>query len=537
MSHGYFYGMFFRRKHNKSGSVSVQVIRKINGRYRVLKSFGTGCSESEITRIEQRARQFIREQTGMTRELFADEQEVMLAGFISGISNAQVQVIGPELIFGTLYDRIGYGSIDNELFRHLVITRLFNPGSKLKAIDYLQRYQNVSYDISRIYRFLDNLCFRKDENTRVPMANKTDIKELVENISYAHTLRILGGRIDVVFYDMTTLYFETSDEDDLRKTGFSKDGKHQCPQIFLGLLVGQGGNPIGYELFEGNIFEGHTFIKVLQQMEGRFKLGKPVVIADSGLLSKKNIAALEVEGYHYILGARPKNESAKTKAKILQFELKDGEARVIKKDKTTRLIVSKTQKREDRDAFNRKRGLERLSKRLGNGKLTKSNINNKGYNKYLKMEGEVSISIDMDKFNSDAAWDGIKGYLTNTALPAREVIANYRNLWYIERAFRMNKTDLRIRPIYHRLHNRIEGHICICFTAYSILLELERLLKSCKSIISINRAQEITHNMYQLSYQLPNSKETKRQILKMDSEQEELYGIVMNPEKLFRVSQ
>jgi transposase len=246
---------------------------------------------------------------------------------------------------------------------------------------------------------------------------------------------------------------------------------------------------------------------------------------------------LEVEGYQYILGARPKNESAKTKAKILQLELKDGEARVIKKDKTTRLIVSKTQKREDRDAFNRKRGLERLSKRLGSGKLTKSNINNKGYNKYLKMEGEVSISIDMDKFNSDAAWDGIKGYLTNTALPAREVIANYRNLWYIERAFRMNKTDLRIRPIYHRLHNRIEGHICICFTAYSILLELERLLKSCKSIISISRAQEITHNMYQLSYQLPNSKETKRQILKMDREQEELYDIVMNPKKLFRVSQ
>jgi transposase len=142
-----------------------------------------------------------------------------------------------------------------------------------------------------------------------------------------------GGKIDVIFYDMTTLYFESGDEDDFRKTGFSKDGKHQCPQIFLGLLVGQGGNPIGYELFEGNIFEGNTFIPVLQHMEHRFNLGKPVVIADSGLLSKKNISAMEDNGYQYILGARPKNETDAIKQKILAFDLKDGDIRVIKKNR------------------------------------------------------------------------------------------------------------------------------------------------------------------------------------------------------------
>jgi len=106
-----------------------------------------------------------------------------------------------------------------------------------------------------------------------PTGAKADIKRRVEGISFNHTKHILGDMIEVVFYDMTTLYFEASDEDDLRKTRFSKDGKHQCPQIFLGLLVGQGGNPIGYELFEGNIFEGNTFIPVLQRMEERFNLG------------------------------------------------------------------------------------------------------------------------------------------------------------------------------------------------------------------------------------------------------------------------
>jgi transposase len=163
----------------------------------------------------------------------------------------------------------------------------------------------------------------------------------VEEISFKHTKKVLRGKINVVFYDMTTLYFESSDEDDLRKTGFSKDGKHQCPQIFLGLLVASAGNPIGYEIFEGNIFEGDTFIPLLRRMEERYKLGKPVIIADAGLLSKKNISSLTMDGYQYILGARPKNETEVLKQKILSFNLKDGEYAVIEKEDKTRLIITK----------------------------------------------------------------------------------------------------------------------------------------------------------------------------------------------------
>jgi len=221
--------MFVRRKANKTGSISVQIIDKSKGRYRVVKSLGTGRTEVEVIRLEENARQHLRELIGTNRSLFENEDDIKLADFLSTISNSQIQVIGPEIIFGTLYDRIGYGRIDNELFRHLVITRLFNPGSKLKTIDYLFRYQGVVYNISKIYRFLDNLCFRRDAVRGSQPDGKPDIKKQVEDISYSHTLQVLGGKIDVVFYDMTTLYFESSDEDDLRKTGFSKDGKHQCP--------------------------------------------------------------------------------------------------------------------------------------------------------------------------------------------------------------------------------------------------------------------------------------------------------------------
>ena len=147
--------------------------------------------------------------------------------------------------------------------------------------------------------------------------------------------------------------------------------------------------------------------------------------------------------------------------------------------------------------------------------------------KYLKMEGEVTISINMEKYEADAAWDGIKGYVTNTTLTAEEVTSNYSNLWLIERAFRMNKFDLAVRPIYHRLRNRIEGHICICFTAYTIMLELERILKRAKSEITIYRAQELVKNMYAITYTLPKSKQTKRVYLGMDEEQSELCRLVV----------
>jgi transposase len=138
------------------------------------------------------------------------------------------------------------------------------------------------------------------------------------------------------------------------------------------------------------------------------------------------------------------------------------------------------------------------------------------------MEGEINISIDHEKFAADAAWDGLKGYVTNTRLSPQKVIENYGNLWYIERAFPLNKTDLRIRPIYYHRINRIEGHICICFTPYIILPEMDRMLKHAKSEITVKRAQEFTKNMYQLTYLLLNTK-----ILNMDCEQQELYDIVM----------
>ncbi len=368
-------------------------------------------------------------------------------------------------------------------------------------------------DIDAIYRFLDKF------------SNK--LKDQVEQIAFAHTLKVLQGNISIVFYDMTTIYFEASDEDDLRKTGFSKDGKHQNPQIYIGLLVGLGGYAIGYDIFEGNTYEGHTLIPFIEKISKKFNLNKPVVVADAGLLSNDNIKALEEMDYEYIISARLKNESKKIKKQILKKQLSDGQMMKIKKKDNIRLIVTYATNRAFKDEYNRKRGLQRLEKQIKAGKLTKSSINNRGYNKYLKLKGDVSIEIDYEKFNNDKSWDGLKGYITNAKLNDKQIVENYKNLWHIEKAFRMSKTDLRIRPIYHRLKHRIEAHICISFTAYCIYKELERVLYKEKSTLSLKKSAELTHNMYQITYTLPESKQTKSKLLKMDNQQAELYQIIM----------
>lgn len=311
----------------------------------------------------------------------------------------------------------------------------------------------------------------------------------------------------------------------MRKTGFSKDGKAQNPQIFLGLLVGIGGYAIGYEIYEGNIYEGDTLIPFLDRAAKKFGLGKPTVVADAGLLSKKNIAALEAGGYKYVLGGRIKNETKKIKSWATSHNWKNGDIRQYKKAKH-RIIVSYSSKSAAKDAYNRKRGLLRLEKKVRTGKLTKSNINNRGYNKYLRLKGELAVEIDYEKYERDQEWDGLKCYVTNSEISRKKVIEQYTQLWHIEKAFRMSKTDLRIRPIYHRLRNRIEAHICISFVAYSVYKDLERVLKKEKSNISIERAAQLTHNMYQITYKLPASKEVKTHLLRMDPEQQELCDIV-----------
>jgi transposase len=493
--------MFLREKVNKSGVVSIQVITKISGKSKLLKTIGSSSDQEVIADLVNRGHQFIVSFGGQQALDFTDEPSLLKSVFQSISSHTE---IGTELLLGKIFDHIGFDSVNDAIFRPLVLSRLIYPSSKLRTSDYLGKYHDLDYPVQHIYRYMDKL-----HSTQ---------KELVQRISYEHTKKILGDKIHVVFYDVTTLYFEIDQEDDLRKTGFSKEGKHQNPQIVLGLLVSKNGYPLAYDIFEGNKFEGHTMLPIVDSFKRNYQLEQLVIIADSGLLSNANIEDLQRGGYQFILGARIKNEKWDIQNKIRSLNLNNGESAVVDKD-PMKLIVTYSESRAKKDRLNREKGLKKIEKLIRTGRLTKSSINNRGYNKYLKMDGQVSVSIDYQKFEADAAWDGLKGYLTNACLSKDEVIENYGHLWQIEKAFRISKTDLKIRQIYHRLQRRIETHICISFAAYKVYKELERQLTAMQSTISPEKAIEIAKTIYQVKAKAQNTEVSHIMLITQEQQQ------------------
>lgn len=490
--------MFVRKNRNRSGSVSIQIVQKANRKNKVVKTIGIANTKREEELLLLLSKSELRRLQGM-ESLFIEQDDLIVENFVNSIANDHLQIVGPDLILGKIYTKIGFpdrGSCN--YFRNLVLCRLVYPGSKLKTVDYFRQHQNIDVSVYSIYRFLDELNYR--------------LKPRIEQASFEYTKRLLKDRVGVIFYDMTTLYFEASEEDDFRIPGFSKDGKHQQPQIMIGLLVSSFGYPIGYQIFEGNTSETKTLLPVLKAFQNKFEIDKPIVVADAALLSQRNIDALKESGYEYILGGRLKNETEGIKAKIIAFDIKEGRPKELK-SKNGRLVVSYSSKRARNDNKNREKGLKRLEKRIRTGKLTKEHINNRGYNKYLKLSGEINVTIDYEKYEADKVWDGLKGYVTNTHLSRTGIIGNYSQLWQVEKAFRISKTDLRIRPIYHRLKNRIEAHICICFAAYAIYKELERLLNINDIKISPEKAIEAIKEIRQLRYILPKSRQVKTTVL------------------------
>ena len=456
--------MYVRKKHNRSGSTSVVVVSKASGKYKEIKSFGSSTSEEEIDSLCDKTAAWIRSFGGQQELDFEDRKGKEVEEterFLGNIEN--VLINGTQLLLNQVYDSIGFNRIPDEILRHLVIARVSQPKSKLATVDYLKSYYDEDVELNHIYRYMDKLY-----NTQM---------EFAQQISVEHTRKLFGGKIGLMFYDVTTLYFETAKTDVLREPGFSKDGKTAESQVILGLLVSEGGYPLSYSLFNGSQYEGFTMIPIIDDFKQRFTLGADfVVVADSGLMNKSNVTLLQEAGYKYIIGARIKSESAGVKQWILSLEKVDKACYNYKRESGERLIVSYSDKRAKKDAYNRDRGIARLRKAYKSGRITKNQVNKRGYNKFLEISKDIEVTISEEKIAEDCQWDGLKGYITNTDLDAEHVIAEYQGLWVVERAFRVSKGTLEMRPMFHFTERRIEAHVCICFIAYKVYKELERLI-------------------------------------------------------------
>ena len=485
--------MYIRKKRNRSGTTSVVVVSKSSGKYKEIKSFGCSSSEEDIEHLCDKAAEWIRSFGGQQEFDFDDNRGKELEETARVVNNMDAVLInGTQLLLNQIYDSIGFNRIPDDILRHLVIARVSQPGSKHATVDYLKSYYDEDIDLNHIYRYIDKLY-----NTQM---------ELAQQISVEHTRKIFGGKIGLMFYDVTTLYFETAQRDVLREPGFSKDGKTTESQIVLGLLVSEGGYPLSYSLFNGSQYEGFTMIPMIDDFKQRFEIGDDfVVVADSGLMTRTNLTLLQQAGYKYILGARIKNENESVKQWILSLDKIDGSSYEYIRQNGERLIVNYSEKRAGKEAYNRQRGVARLKRAYKSGHITKQQVNNRGYNKFLEISKDIEVCISEQKIAEDCKWDGLKGYITNTDLDAKRIIAEYHGLWVVERAFRISKGTLEMRPMFHFTERRIEAHICICFIAYKLYKELERLIGINRIGMSVDHVLDAAKTITTIRIRLPES--------------------------------
>jgi len=455
--------------------------------------------------MERRAADFISTYGGqviLDFEQQEDDEQTKAKMIFDSI--ADIRQDGVRLILEPIYRGIGFDAIPDDALKYLAIARICQPNSKVATVDYLKRYFDEDVNLNKIYRYMDTLY-----NTQ---------RGLIQQISVEHTRKILGGRIGIVFYDVTTLYFETAREDVLRSPGFSKDGKTAESQIVLGLLVSRDGYPLSYNIFNGSQYEGRTMIPIIDDLVQRFSLTDFIVVADAGLLSRKNIALLKQAGYKFILGGRIKKESSSVQDWVLSLE-KDQHTlneTIINGDE--RIIVSYSGQRAAKDRHNRDKGIQRLRKAYSSGKINKQNVNQRGYNKSLVIENDVMVSIDEERIAADEQWDGFKSYITNTDLPAADVIEQYHSLWVVERAFRITKGTLEARPVFHFTERRIEAHICICFVAYKLYKELERILRLLGINLSVDKGLDIAKTILTVTVILPPGSKISKTLLTRDEQ-------------------
>lgn len=260
--------MFVRKKKNRSGSTTVVVVSKRDGKFVEVRNFGTVSSESEVSALYSKAKNWLRSNGYQLSLDFEDMKGRELAETQRVVDNMDSALInGTQLLLGNIYDSIGFSRIPDDVLRHLVIARVSQPRSKLATVSYLKSYYDEDVELNHIYRYMDKLY-----NTQ---------RELVQQISVEHTRNLLGGSIGLMFYDVNTLYFETAKTNTLREPGFSKDGKTSESQIVLGLLVSSGGYPLSYSLFNGKQYEGFTMVPMIDDFKQRFRLGDNfVVVAD-----------------------------------------------------------------------------------------------------------------------------------------------------------------------------------------------------------------------------------------------------------------
>jgi hypothetical protein len=487
--------VFVRKVRTASGATAVQIAERHGGRDRVLEHLGSAHTEAELAALVAAAR----------RKVYPGQGELDLSAGTVPAGHAVITGKSSAVLWQVLsdaYTRLGFDAVDDESFKQLVLARIIEPTSKADSLRVLEEVGVPHASLRTMFRSLGR-------------AQERGYRNVLAAACFAHAAA--HGDVSLCLYDVTTLYFEAENEDELRKVGYSKE-RRVDPQIVVGLLVDRKGFPLEIGCWEGNTAETTTILPIIRQFQDRHSLSDMVVVADAGMLSASNLKDLDAAGLRFIVGSRVTKAPADLASHFRWHgdAFTDGQLidtitpRVATKtatgvndvktiaepvwdpgvhDRSWRAVWAYSRKRAARDGKTLTLQENRARAVVAGEKAARTP-------RFVTTKHGTQ-TLDEASIARARRLAGLKGYVTNipaTVMPAGEVIASYHDLWHVEASFRMSKSDLRARPIFHHTRDSIEAHLTIVFAALAVARYLQNHTgMSIKKIVrTLRPLQQIT---------------------------------------------
>lgn len=482
----------------------IKVTRNASGQayYHLVESYRNGKKVRQRTLLSL-GRADDNKLDALAKALGKHTQLISALELAKEVSVDKTYILGPLLIVQRLFQITG---LDKALARvtekhpklefdlaktvfTLIAARFVRPASKLATFEALlptlyPKLVDHEIGLQHMYRTMDLLAEHKDD---------------LEASLYWHNRDLLNAKVDVVLYDLTTLRFESTREDldQYRRFGFSKEMRSDCTQVILGLLVDEHGIPLGFEVYPGNTFEGHTLKDIVAKMRKKFRVGRFILVADRGLFSKDNLVELKGTdaASEFIVGMRLDHlrKRGDELYDLNRFQTLNENFRLYE---TThgddRLIVTWSKVRAERDRKVREDILDKIRTKLGKAKTPKSFVSNSNYRRFLKgLDKGESPTLDEEAIALAQKYDGFFGIITNVKdKPAMTLVAQYKELWRIEDAFGELKGTLRARPIFHWTDDRIMGHLTLCFLVHVLEAHATYALRSVAEMLTAKAIEQ-----------------------------------------------
>lgn len=467
----------FRQVKTKSGSTAIQIgFYKKDRKFKLIKHLGSSNIPQKIDELISIAQEYIQSNSPQLKLDFNPQSDEIM--YTRGIKMQSKSLEVAYKYFNSVYDQLGFNKLESDLLKHFVLIRILQPASKIKSIELLKKYFGIEYKKTTVFRKLLRAVSLKDSAIGIA-------------INYAR--KHFGFDFSLVFYDVTTLYFETNQHDDFRLNGFSKDNKINQPQILVGLMVNSIGFPVYYDTFKGNTFEGHTIIPAISAIKTKYKIKKLTVVADAGMLSQDNLNALEEAKIDYVVGARIKKLNI-NQVKEIYRKLGRKNSRSIRQDN---IIYQYSIKRARKDKVDNDKQIKKAEYLLSHPTQVHRRSS------LLLPTGKSTFNLNQEIIDKYRLLEGIKGYRTNiNKISNKLLISRYKDLWRVEQSFRIAKSDLQARPIYHRKQDPINYHLLIVFMALCLSRVMEqekqqsikKIVEELKDVWTITIKDEISGN-------------------------------------------